>query len=144
MDDALWAKVKARQEALGATPAVQGIKASRFWERRRPDHLLTGLVHCDCCGGPYASIGRDYLACSAARKLDTCSARKGIRRSVPEGVVLDLLKTRLMEPDAVAAFVKDQAELSNGQTAGRAQDRARLEAERAPAKRKLEGLCDAI
>jgi hypothetical protein len=101
-------------------------------------------VHCDCCGGPYASIGRDYLACSAARKLDTCSARKGIRRSVLEGVVLDLLKTRLMEPDAVAAFVKDQAELSNGQTAGRAQDRARLEAERAPAKRKLEGLCDAI
>lgn len=144
VDDALWEKVKARQEALDATPAVQGIKASRFWERRRPEHLLTGLVHCDCCGGPYASVGRDYLACSAARKLGTCSARKGVRRSVLEGVVLDLLKTRLMEPDAVAAFVKDHALLSNSKTAERAQDRSRLEAARATIKRKLEGLYDAI
>jgi site-specific DNA recombinase len=136
--------VKARQAALDATPAVQGIKASRFWERRRPEHLLTGLVHCDCCGGPYASVGRDYLACSAARKLGTCEARKGIRRSVLEGVVLDLLKTRLMEPDAVAAFVKDHAELSNSQMADRSQDRARLEGERAATRRKLEGLYDAI
>jgi site-specific DNA recombinase len=140
VDDALWERVKARQEALDATPAVQGIRASRFWERRRPEHLLTGLVHCDCCGGPYASVGRDYLACSAARKLGTCEARKGIRRSVLEGVVLDLLKTRLMEPDAVAAFVKDHAELSNSQMAERAQDRSRLEAEQASIRRKLEGL----
>jgi site-specific DNA recombinase len=144
IDDALWERVKARQEALDATPAVQGIKASRFWERRRPEHLLTGLVHCDCCGGPYASVGRDYLACSAARKLGTCDARKSIRRSVLEGVVLDLLKTRLMEPDAVAAFVKDHAELSNSQAAERVQDRARLEGERTATKRKLEGLYDAI
>jgi site-specific DNA recombinase len=144
IDDALWQRVKARQEALDATSAVQGIKASRFWERRRPDHLLTGLAHCGCCGGPMAAVGRDYLACSAARKLDTCGARKGIRRSVLEGVVLDLLKTRLMEPDAVAAFVKDFADLSNAQGAERAQARQRLETERKALKRKLEGLYDAI
>jgi site-specific DNA recombinase len=59
IDDTLWERVKARQEALDATPAVQGIKASRFWGRRRPGHLLTGLVHCNCCGGRYASVGRD-------------------------------------------------------------------------------------
>jgi site-specific DNA recombinase len=128
IDDALWVKVKTRQEALDATPAVQGIKASRFWERRRPDHLLTGLVYCACCGGPLAAVGRDYLACSAARKLDTCSARKGIRRSVLEGVVLDLLKTRLMQPDAVAAFVPAHGWKPNA----------------CLSKRKLEGLYDAI
>jgi site-specific DNA recombinase len=144
IDDALWDKVKARQEALDATPAVQGIKASRFWERRRPDHLLTGLVHCDCCGGPYAAVGRDYLACSAARKLDSCSAKKGIRRSVLEAVVLDLLKTRLMQPEAVASFVRDHAELSNAHGAEAAQARTRLEAEKRAIKRKLEGLYDAI
>jgi site-specific DNA recombinase len=144
IDDALWARVKVRQEALDATPAVMGIKASRFWERRRPDHLLTGLVHCDCCGGPMAAVGRDYLACSAARKLDTCSARKGIRRSVLEAVVLDLLKTRLMQPDAVASFVKDHAELSNAHGAETAQQRSRLEAEKKAIKRKVEGLYDAI
>jgi site-specific DNA recombinase len=77
-------------------------------------------------------------------KLDTCSARKGVRRSVLDGVVLDLLKTRLMQPDAVAAFVKDHAELSNSQNADRAQERQRLEAEQKTLKRKLEGLYDAI
>jgi site-specific DNA recombinase len=49
-----------------------------------------------------------------------------------------------MQPYAVAAFVKDHAEISNSQTAERVQDRARLEAERASIKRKLEGLYDAI
>jgi len=140
IDDALWQRVKAHQEALDSTPAVQGIKALRFWERRRPDHLLTGLVHCGCCGGPMAAVGRDYLACSAARKHDTCGARKGIRRSILESVVLDLLKTRLMQPDAVAAFVTDHAELSNTQLGERVLERSRLETERAAIKRKLEGL----
>ena len=144
IDDVLWSKVKARQEALDGTPAVQGIKASRFWERRRADHLLTGLVHCDCCGGPYAAVGRDYLACSAARKLDTFTAKKGIRRSVLEAVVLDLLKTRLMQPEAVARFVRDHAEFSNSHGAEAAQARTRLEAEKRAIKRKLEGLYDAI
>ena len=30
-----------------------------------------------------------------------------------EEAVLDLLKTRLMQPEAVAAFIKDYAEVSN-------------------------------
>ncbi|MDQ2068245.1 recombinase family protein [Xinfangfangia sp. CPCC 101601] len=144
IDDALWAQVKARQEALDATPAVMGIKASRFWEHRRPGHLLTGLVYCDCCGARMASVGRDYLACSAARKLGTCSARKGIRRSLLEEVVLDLLKTRLMQPDSVASFVREHSKLSNSQAAETQQKRSKLETERAAIKRKLEGLYDAI
>lgn len=144
IDDATWNAVKRRQSDLDATPAVQGIKASRFWERRRPDHLLTGLVHCDCCGGPFAAVGRDYLACSGARKLGTCTSRKSIRRSVLEGAVLDLLKTRLMQPEAVAAFIRDYAEVSNEKGSEADAHRSRLEAERKATKRKLEGLYDAI
>jgi len=49
-----------------------------------------------------------------------------------------------MEPEAVAAFVKDFAELSNSQGAEQAQERLRLETERKALKRKLEGLYDAI
>lgn len=140
----LRARVKARQEAIDATPAVQGIKASRFWEHRRAQHLLTGLTFCGCCGGPLASVGRDYLACSAARKLGTCDARQGIRRDVLEGAILDLLATRLMQPDAVAAFSKAVVETANVAGAEKTRDRARLEAERAATKRTLDGLYDAI
>ena len=144
VDDSLWARVKARQAAIDATPAVQGIKASRFWEHRRAHHLLTGLAFCGSCGGPLASVGRDYLACSAARKLGTCEARQGIRRDVLEGAVLDLLATRLMQPDAVAAFSKAVVETANLAGAERSRDRSRLEAERATTKRTLDGLYDAV
>lgn len=49
-----------------------------------------------------------------------------------------------MQPDAVAAFVKDFADLANAQGADRAQERQRLEAEQKALKRKLGGLYDAI
>jgi hypothetical protein len=67
--------------------------------------MLTGRAFCGACGGPLAAAGRDYLACSNARKLGTCGERKGIRRAVLEGYVLELVRDRLMEPDAVKAFV---------------------------------------
>lgn len=91
-----------------------------------------------------AAVGHDWLACSAARNFYTCSAWKGIRRSVLEDVVLDLLKTRLMQPEAVAVFVKDFVHVSNTQGAEHGQECQRLETEKKALKRKLEGLYDAI
>ena len=106
IDDALWDRVKARQAELDASPRVQKIKASGFWEHRRPVHLLTGLVRCGQCGGSFIAAGRDYLACGTARKLDRCDQRKAIRRPVLEEFVLDLIRDRMMQPDAVKAFVE--------------------------------------
>lgn len=77
IDDAKWDAVKARQSELDTTPAVQGMKQSRFWQHRRKNYLLTGLLKCGACGGRYISAGRDYLACSNARKLETCHQRRG-------------------------------------------------------------------
>ncbi|MEY8838343.1 recombinase family protein [Cribrihabitans sp. XS_ASV171] len=142
--DALWDAVKARQGEINATPAVQGIKRSRFWEKRRKTHLLTGLAFCGTCGGPLASVCRDYLACSAARKLGTCSHRQSVRRSVLEEAVLHLLRTRLMRPEAVAAFVKSYSEAANAGAGEAVAARSRLKAERDTAARKLDGLYDAI
>ena len=81
IDDELWEAVKARQAAIDAKPGVQAIKASRFWERRRPVHMLTGRAFCGACGGTLAAAGRDYLACSNARKLGSCGEWKGIWRA---------------------------------------------------------------
>ena len=103
VDDALWHRVKVRQGVIGADPRVKAIKATRFWEQRRQVHLLTGLLRCGCCGGGFAAVGKDYLGCSAAHKLRTCAQRKSIKREVLEQAVLDLLRERLMQPDAVAA-----------------------------------------
>jgi DNA invertase Pin-like site-specific DNA recombinase len=144
VDDALWAGVKQRQGALAAEPRVAAIKATRFWEKKRQIHLLTGLLRCGCCGGGFAAVGRDYVACSAARKLGTCSQRTSIRRDVLDQAVLALIRDRLMRPDAVAAFVAAYAAEVNQQRGDQTADRARLASERTEVLRKLEGLYDAI
>ena len=144
VDDALWARVKQRQGEIDATPRVQAIRETRFWEKRRKAHLLTGLLRCGSCGGGFAAVGKDYLACSAARKLGTCTQKRSYKRSVLEEVVLDLLRKRLMQPAAVAAFVTS---VSREMNAGRAEEgavRVRLEAERTKVARRLNGLYEAI
>jgi Recombinase zinc beta ribbon domain len=65
-----------------------------------------GLVYCQECGSRYASIGRDYLACSAARGSGTCSNRQSIRRVALEGLIINGLRQRLMAPELVEEFVR--------------------------------------
>ncbi len=144
IDDALWKRVKTRQGEITDTDRVQNIKATRFWEKRRHKHLLTGLLTCGCCGGGFASVGRDYVACSNARKLGTCDQRKSFQRNTLETAVLDLLRTKLMQPEAVAAFVKEFTLEMNAAKGQQSDDRARLISEQSQIKRKLEGLYDAI
>jgi site-specific DNA recombinase len=144
VDNDLWRRVKLRQGEIDASPRATAIKATRFWERRRARHLLTGLLCCGACGGGFAAVGRDYLACSAATKLGVCSQRKSIKRGVLEGAVLQLLHDRLMQPAAVAEFVAAYTAETNANRGAETADRARVASEHAKTARKLEGLYDAI
>ena len=142
--DALWDAVKQRQQKIEATPAVQGIRKSRFWEKKRSRHLLTGKLACGCCGGGFAAVGKDYLACSNARKLQTCSATRSIKRATLEDAALELLRDRLMQPDAVAEFVTAFTRATNAQRRdeGIKHDQTRRALQEV--ERKLAGLYDAI
>ena len=144
LDDGLWDAVKARQGSIRASERVANARATRFWERRRSRHLLSGLVHCRECGSLYASIGRDYLACSAARGSGNCSNRHSIRRAALEGLIIDALRQRLMAPELVEEFIRAFQKEINLQ---RRENDTRHEAksrELAEVKRKLDGLIDAI
>ena len=90
------------------------------------------------------NVGRDYLACSATRKLGSCTERQSIRRAVLEEAVLKLLRDRLTQPDAVAAFITSMTREINARRGAEAGQRQRLDAERAALCRKLDGLYDAI
>jgi site-specific DNA recombinase len=105
--DGLWERVQARLAGIRDSAGVQKARESKFWLRRRAKHLLNGLVRCGVCGGPLAAGGKDYLCCSAARRLGTCTNRKGIRRGILEGLILDALKDILMHPDLVAEFIRE-------------------------------------
>ena len=144
IDDTLWERAKARQAQIDATPKVRALKENRFWEHRRPMHLLTGLVQCGCCGGTFISAGSDYLACGNARKLDQCTQRKAIRRSVLEDLVLDLVRQGMMQPEMVKAFVSAYTQEINAGRAGAEAERARRGRELTALTTKIEGLYDAV
>jgi site-specific DNA recombinase len=144
VDDALWDAVKRRQASIRESEGVTKARASRFWERRSARHLLTGLVYCGSCGGRMASVGRDYLACSAARGRGTCANRASIRRGPLEELILEGLRHNLMTGKEVEAFIAAfHAEL-NAKRAARTAGRAAQERELAEVRRKLDGLIDAI
>ena len=119
-------------------------RATRFWERRRAQHLLTGLAYCGRCGSRLASVGRDYLACSSARGQGTCTNRRSVRRAPLEKLILDGLKHRLMAPELVKEFVAAYHQEINRERSNGTAARAGKERELAEIKRKLDKLIDAL
>src|SRR5680860_770260 len=144
VEDELWHAVKARQGSIRESDRVTNARATRFWERRRSRHLLSGLVHCRECGSRYASIGRDYLACSAARGSGTCSNRQSIRRGALEALIVSGLCQRLMAPELVEEFVRAFQKEVNQQWHEEDLVREAKKREHAEVGRKINGLIDAI
>ena len=118
VDDALWQAVKQRQEELTAKyatviEATRTARANRLNGTHRPRHLLSGLLECGACGGPYAMRGQDRYGCSNHVMNGSCSNSRGIRRAELEERVLTGLKDRLMAPDVAAKAVRAWAEETN-------------------------------
>ncbi|WP_111539125.1 recombinase family protein [Palleronia aestuarii] len=144
VSDDLWHQVKTRQGEIDATPAVQGIRKSRFWEKRRAEHLLTGKIVCAAYGGTVTAVGRDYLACTNARKFGTCDQPQSYRRGDLDAAVLDLLRDSLMQPDAVAEFVAAFGIAVNAKRIKEVETRKRTRAALKETEHRLAGLYDAI
>ena len=144
VDDELWNRIQARLDRIRASAPVTKARKSRFWEHRRARHLFTGLMVCAECGGRMIAAGKDYIACDHARNQGTCSHKRGVKRHLIEEVVLETLKTNLMQPDLVEEFIRAfHAEVNRLQ-------RERNIGEEATAKeldrvaRQLDGLYEAI
>jgi len=144
IDNSLWTAVADHLDRVEHSPRVQRIRASRFWERRRPGYLLTGLVHCGACGGIVTSVGGDYLACAAARKTGTCKSRQGVPRRVLEEFILETLKHHLMAPELVKEFIAEFTAEANRQRRELDLDVERKRKDLAEVTRRLDGLIDAI
>jgi site-specific DNA recombinase len=141
VEPALWAAVQTR---LGRESAARDQdRGPRFWEARRPKHLLSGKVFCSVCGHTFKAAGKDYLACLAA-KDSTCRNHARVRRAALEQWVLDALGTRLMDPalaaEFAAAFTEEWTRLASEAKAGAGSCRAEL----AEVERKIANLTEAI
>ncbi|MFL5335391.1 MAG: hypothetical protein ACJ8H8_19950 [Geminicoccaceae bacterium] len=89
-------------------------------------------------------MGKDYLACSAARGRGTCTNTASIRRQELEELILDALRQQLMAPKLVEEFVGAFHEEVNRQRRDAGAGRAGKERELAEVTRRLEGLVDAL
>ena len=118
VDDERWQAVKVRQEELTQRYAtvIEGTRkarANRLNGTHRPRHLLSGLLECGACGGPYAMRGQDRYGCSNHVMNGSCSNGRGIRRTELEERVLVGLKDHLMASDVAAEAVRAWAEETN-------------------------------
>ena len=104
IDQPLWDAVKARQKAS----AVEG-EAIGMWDRRRPRHLLSGLMACGACGGGYSKVAQSRFGCSSARNKGegVCENRRTITCDAVENAVLRGLQEHLMAPELVALFCEE-------------------------------------
>ena len=144
VDEALWLTAKSRLDKIAASPVAMAIKASGFWNRKRPKHVLTGLVHCGVCGHPMTPTGKDYLRCSNGIRSGLCTSKATIRRSHLEDLVIMALQRNLMAPELVQEFVAAANEEFNRTRRDEAVEREGWKARQAKIDKQIDSLVEAI
>lgn len=98
VDDALWTAVQDARAARAAEPLVR---------RRRPKHLLSGLISCGSCNGAVVIFANDRMGCTRAREAGTCGNTRAIRLDELQRRVLAGLRDQLLSPEAVSLLVRE-------------------------------------
>ena len=130
VSDALWQAAQDARTVRAAAPLPR---------RRRPVHLLSGLVKCGACGGNLTVIADTRLGCTRARDKGSCTNRARIDLGQLQGRVLAGLGQRLLSPEAEALLVREyhldrERRQREGARAGQALRRRLRQAEAAVAR----------
>lgn len=150
VDDELWQAVRARQGEIAekyanVTEAIrEHHKKNQLNAARRPKSLLSGLIFCGVCGGPYSLRGADRFACSNHISNGSCSNSRTISREELERRVLAGLKDRTMAPEVAAEAMRAYAEETNRLNRERRSNGDAWRTELQKTDRELEKAVDAI
>ncbi len=90
------------------------------------------------------TVGRDYLACKAAKRSGSCGSTGSVKRASVEEPILDGLKAGLMTPALVEEFADAFAAETKRLHSNVEASVVALEREQVQVGRKLEGLIDAL
>jgi site-specific DNA recombinase len=110
--------------------------------RRRPKHMLSGLLRCGSCGGGMSVKGADRggtrVICTQFHDAKTCANQRSYYLHHLEQAVLDGLRRHLVNPSAIKLFLKTYQEERKRLAANSVNIRGRLERELAEVGRKLD------
>ncbi len=134
--DEVFEAAQARRALLGG-PRSNGADLGR---KRRPKHLLSGLLKCASCGASMIIICSDRVGCSAHQNKGTCDNRRSIRLAEIEERVVAALKRYLLAPDLVAEAVEAYRIERSRLAKERAKQRRNAERDLAAIDRKIAGV----
>lgn len=137
IDDSLWDQVQQRLDH----------NSTRHPERaRRPKHLLSGLGQCGVCGSPWIKIASEYWGCSrrSASAGAACSNGRLIGTSAYREQVIADLKSGMLAPEIVAAYVREYRRDFARQSADLGKQQDRLNQRIGEAERKVKRLVEAV
>ena len=117
---------------------------AKLSHRRRPKHLLSGLVHCGCCGASMIIVRDDRVGCSARINKSTCHNRRTIRLAEIELRILKVLQEHLLTPDVVASAIEGYRVERERLAKSQAKWRRAAERDLAAVVRKISGVIAAI
>ena len=106
----LWDTVAARLETISRKMATDDATGQPLNRVHRQKFLLSGLMTCGGCGGNVSIIGKDRYGCSTRKNKGTCDNAQTLTRQKLESRVLASLKTRLLAPEHLEAFVAQVSE----------------------------------
>ncbi len=150
VDDELWQAAKARQGEIAekfanVTEAVRAHhKNKQLRGAHRPKSLLSGLIFCGCCGGPYSLRGADRFACSNHVSNGSCTNSRTIRREDLEDRVLAGLQDRMMAPETAEKAMRAYAEETNRLNRERRSNADTWKVEIAKIEKDIRGMIEAI
>ena len=103
--------------------------------KRRPLHLLSGLLRCGCCGSGMSvhdrdKTGKTRIRCSAVRESGSCSSGRIVYLRYVERAVLDGMREELKDPRLIEAYARSYNEERQRLAANATSTRAKLEAKR--------------
>jgi site-specific DNA recombinase len=137
VDDDTWHKAQARKLENNGGPRPNA------GTQRRPKHLLSGLVRCIHCGGPYVVYNKKKLCCRN-RRLGTCWNPVRVRIDWIERRVIEQLQVALLAPEAMAAFLQELHDIQNSMEADMAAGHRQAAKELATVEGKINRLVGAL
>jgi site-specific DNA recombinase len=127
IDDETWARVHDRKSEK---------MRLKIHMKRRPVHLLSGLLRCGCCGSGMSvhdrdKTGKTRIRCSAVRESGSCSNRRIVYLRDVEKAVLRGMREELKDPRLIESYARKYNEERQRLAATATARRARLEAKHA-------------